>query len=153
MDLSNKDLTNMNAYDNDENIRPPDQTKRETLLDSSWYQPKTQEELDMEEAIRQSNDIAEQMENEQYQMFINKIEERKEEFKSILVKLNRLKQMDKTVEELFENVISIITHYTNCDIDNYEFDTETHDKIFKNFKTMRFNKDEMVSLSLLFKCE
>ena len=155
MDLSNNDLTNIidgdyNNDDNSENIRPPDQTKRETLLDSSWYQPKTQEELDMEEAIRQSNDIAEQMENEQYQMFINKIEERKEEFKSILVKLNRLKQIDKTVEELFETIIIIITHYTNCDIDNYEFDTETHDKIFKNFRTMRFNKDEMVSLTELF---
>ena len=81
---------------------------------------------------------------------MNKIEERKEEFKSILVKINRLKQMDKKVEELFETVISIITYYTNGDIDNYEFDTETHDKLFKIFRTMRFNKDEMVSLTKIF---
>jgi len=152
MDCSNNDLTNIidDYYYNDENIRPPDQTKRETLLDSSWYQPKTQEELDMEEAIRQSNDIAEQMENEQYQRFMNKIEERKEEFKNILVKINRLKQMDKTVEELFEPVITIIQNYVSCDIDNYAFDKETYDEIFKNFRTIRFNKDEMLSLTKLF---
>ena len=152
MDLSNNELNNI-IDGNNENIRPPDQSKRETLLDSSWYQPKSQEELDMEEALRQSNDIAEQMENEQYQMFMNKIEERKEEFKSILVKINRLKQIDKTVEELFETVITIIKHYVSCDIENYVFDKETYDEIFKNFRTMRFNKDEMASLSLLFKCE
>ena len=153
MDLSNNELNNMDDDYNTENIRPPDQIKRETLLDSSWYQPKTQEELDMEEAIKQSNDIAEQMENEQYQTFINKIEERKKEFKNILVKINRLKQIDKTVEELFETLITIINYYTSCDIDNYTFDKETYDEIFKNFRTMRFNKDEMASLSVLFKCE
>jgi hypothetical protein len=157
MDLSNNELNNMDddyKYDdNSENIRPPDQIKRETLLDSSWYQQKTQEELDMEEALRQSNDIAEQMENYQYQTFINKIEERKKEFKSILVKINRLKQIDKTVEELFETVITIIKYYVSCDIDNYAFDKETYDEIFKNFRTMRFNKDEMASLLVLFKCE
>jgi hypothetical protein len=152
MDLSNNELNNI-IDGNNENIRPPDQTKRETLLDSSWYQPKSQEELDMEEALRQSNDIAEQMENEQYQMFMNKIEERKDEFKSILVKINRLKQIDKTVEELFETVITIIKHYVICDIENYVFDKETYDEIFKNFRTMRFNKDEMASLLVLFKCE
>ena len=157
MDFSNNELNNIivdyKYDDNSENIRPPDQIKREALLDSSWYQPKTQEELDMEEAIRQSNDIAEQMENEQYQTFINKIEERKKEFKNILVKINRLKQIDKTVEDLFETLITIINYYTSCDIDNYTFDKETYHEIFKNFRTMRFNKDEMASLSLLFKCE
>ena len=151
MDCSNNELNNMIDFDyNNENIRPPDQIKREKLLDNFWYDSKTQEELDMEEAIRQSNDIAEQMELNQYQMFINKVEERKEEVKSILVKLNRLKQMDKTVEELFETIISIITYYTNCDIDNYEFDTETHDRMLKIFRTMRFNKDEMTFLQRLF---
>ena len=119
MDCSNNELNNINGEYNNKNIRPPDQIKREKLLDNFWYDSNTQEELDMEEAIRQSNNIAEQIEIRQYQMFINKVEERKEEFKSILVKLNRLKQMDKTVEELFEIIINIITRYTNCDIDNY----------------------------------
>jgi hypothetical protein len=150
MDLSNNDLYNMNAYDNDENIRPPDQIKREKLLDNFWYDTKTQEELDMEEAIRQSNDIAEQLDISQYQMFINKIEERREEFKNILIKINRLKNIDKTVEGLFETVISIITYYINGDIDDYEFDRETRDKLFHNFKTMRLSKDEIVSLTKLF---
>ena len=154
MDLSNNELNNIIDFDdNSENIRPPDQIKREKLLDNFWYDSKTQEELDMEDAIMQSNDIAEQMENEQYHMFINKIEERKKEFKNILVKINRLKQIDKTVEDLFETLITIINYYTNCDIDNYNFDKETYHEIFKNFRTMRFNKDEMASLSLLFKCE
>lgn len=139
-----------NELDSVDYIRPPDQSKKETLINNSGYNPSALEELDIENAIRESNNIAEQIEMNQYQLFMNKIEERKCEFNDILIKLHRLKSLDKTAREVFEIIISIITQYTNCELDNCKFDIETHNKIFTTLKTIRFTKCEMSSLNKIF---
>ena len=127
----------------DEFIRPPDQIKRETLIPSFF----SQEDLDIQNAIKISNDLAEEYDNDQMNKLISKIQERDITFRNIKFTFARIGKLDKEVFEIYEIIEDVINSYISNDIDFYVWDKETHCKIFKVIKNMRFNKEELKTLN------
>lgn len=133
----------MNNHTSDEFIRPPDKIKRETLIPTFF----SQEDLDIENAIKISNELAEKYDNEQMDKLIGKIQERDIQFRNIKFTFARIGKLDKEVFEIYEIIEHIINSYISTDIDFYLWDKETHNKIFKVIKNMRFNKEELKTLN------
>lgn len=136
-----------------DNIRAPDKVKRERLIeDCDWsHMPmKTPEELEIEEAIRVSNEAMDIYENEQIEKIINEIQEKKNKFKNIRFVFKRLSHFDSDIAEIYEMIEHIIDKYIVGDIEKYDWDKITYERIFKTIKNMRFNQEEMNSLKTLF---
>jgi hypothetical protein len=143
----------MNKEMNNEDIRPPDETKRETLIpagNQTYIHVKSQEELDIEEAIRKSNEIAEMHDKIQMDSFMGEIQKRREQFRNIKFIFNRVGKVDKEVAEVYEIIQYIIDSYILGDIETYKWDKETYNTIFKVIKNLRLNEVEMTLLTNLF---
>jgi hypothetical protein len=131
-------MDNMEFYKNeDDEIRPPDEVKRERLIDNNgWTQlpMKSHEELEIEEAIRLSNAAMDTYEEEQIQKLINEVHSKKNKFKNINFIFKRVSKFDKEVAEIYEIVEHAIDKYIVGDIQTYGWDKETYERIFKTIK-------------------
>jgi hypothetical protein len=148
-DNNSNDNDNYNYNYNDEFVRPPDQIKRERLIPTFL----SQEELDIQNAIKMSNELAEKYDNEQMDKLMNKIRERDVQFRNIKFTFTRISKVDKEVFEIYEIIEDIINSYISNDIDFYVWDNETHGRIFKVIKNMRFNKEELKILTDVMRYE
>jgi len=157
---NSNNMDNMEFYKNeDDEIRPPDEVKRERLIDNDNWIPlslpmmKTTEELEIEEAIRLSNAAMDTYEEEQIQKLINELHFKKNKFKNINFIFKRVSKFDKEVAEIYEIVEHAIDKYIVGDIQTYGWDKETYERIFKTIKNLRFNEQEVNTLKELFYVE
>lgn len=136
-------------------VREPDKIKKERLIDFS-YTPyihdgiNNEEELEYQKAVQESILLAEQIEEKQVKELIEKSTHRKLGTKNIMIILKRLSLLDNNVDAINKIIEPILNSYNECSIDNYNFDKETHVKIFDLLKTIRFTELEKKLLETIF---
>jgi hypothetical protein len=146
MDLSMNLIENL--YD-DDNIRPPDQSKSEILIDDN----RSIFDKELEEAIYQSIQLykTEVQKNEEYERKImeeqkDEIEKRKKFVKPILFELNRIKKYDNKLNDILNIIEPILETYCALIIENYTVDSKTYDYIFSNLSKIRINIEFLKSI-------
>lgn len=129
--------------DSEHNIRPPDNTKREQLIQDtrSDFDKQLDEtlELSLQESIN-LNQVNNFYEEEIITNYLNEIGVRREKFYNLIFVLNKLKRFDNDIKEISEIIEPIIDLYCNQYIQYYEVDEITYDKIFKIIGTIRTDK-------------
>jgi hypothetical protein len=138
--------------DFDENIRPPDEVRREQLIEDN----RTDFDKEIEKAIYLSIQDAREQEKT-YQDFEKEIinnyftiqNERKDKFREFLIDLNKLIKYDKDIKEIYEIIYPIIESYCDQFIEYVELDDITYDKIFKVIGTIRTNKKNIELLKII----
>ena len=128
------------------NIRLPDEVKRETLLEDT--RSSFQKEIDA--AVYQS-----MLEQEEYANNMTEFEtrimcessletdNRKKQFACLLHELDKVSRFDNQIKEIYNIIEPIIESYCFQFIHNYEFDKITHDKIFTTLYSIRTNKQDI----------
>ena len=136
----------------DEEIRAPDEVKREQLMNDNRCEFQKQ----MDEALYLSLQEIKNVEevNKQYEELIIKnyndeINTRKEKFQQLLLDMNKFMRFDKDIKEIYELIEPIIESYCNQYIEFIELDVDTYDRIFKIIGTIRTNKKNLENLKII----
>ena len=138
--------SSFNEFNNDNNIRAPDKTKTEKLIQYT----RSEYEKQMDEAMylsiqdfKKQQEINENYENTIINEHIKITNERKELFRGFLFDLNKLIRLDKEMKEIYEIIEPIIDSYCGQYISHYDIDSETYDRIFKVIGNVRTNKNNI----------
>lgn len=132
-----------NLFNDDNNIRPPDEIITEKLIEdnrSDFEKQIDQVLLISLLEIKEKENINKLHEEQVINDFINETNRRKNIFKEILFNLNKLSKYDKEVREIYEIIDEIIDAYCNQIIQKCELDIETYNKIFNTLKNIRNNE-------------
>jgi len=136
----------------EEEIRPPDEIKREQLLGNM----RDDYDREMSEALHISMQEAREreiqnlkFEEEIISKYNSEMAERREKFNDLLLNMNKLCKFDKDIKEVYDFIEPIIEAYC-CDFVKYfEIDEETYNKIFKILGTIRVNKNTLEILKTI----
>ena len=141
--------------DIDDNIRPPEESFNERLLEDT----RTEFEKQIDEAmylsmkeINQQQDINRQYEEQLMKDYFEESNRRKDIFKDFLFNLNKLIKFDKDIREIYNIIEPIIESYCGQYIQSCELDEETYDRIFNTLKKIRNNQiafDTLKSIILM----
>jgi hypothetical protein len=133
----------MTLSDNEDNIRPPDDSVSEQLLEDN----RSDFEKDIDEAIYLSCQEMREKEisNRKYEEQIvndynDETNKRKKIFEKFLFDLHKVGKIDKEVREIYDIIEPIIESYCDQYINTYEFDIKTYEKIFKLLGKVRTDK-------------
>lgn len=133
-----------NLYE--EYIRPPDISRRETLLQDT----KSDFDKQLEEALYQSLQLYqnEVKKNEEYEQSINQeeIEHRKKFVHPILFELNRIRKYDSKINDIYEIIHPILELYCNLEYEKYTIDKQTYNTIINGLSRTRINIDVLLSI-------
>lgn len=126
----------------EDNIRPPDESIYEQLVD--LHDTRSDFDKEMEEAIQQSMKefVDQDIINRQYEEDILKTYEkikleRKENCRELLLDINKLTHYDKDIKEIYDIIEPILECYCNQNIDFYEADEITYNRIFDLLSKIR----------------
>jgi hypothetical protein len=134
----------------DEEIRPPDETKREQLTED------VRSEFDIElekvlyltmQEVRDEEIKNHKFEEEIINNYAEQQRKRRELFRDLLVNMSKLSKFDKDIKDLYEFIDPIIEAYCLDFIQFYEIDQETHKKVFQVLGTIRVNKNILDTLT------
>jgi len=124
----------------EDNIRPPDEVVRETLLEDtrSDFEKQIDEAmyLSMQE-INQQREINREYEEQLLKDYADETKRRKEIFKDFLFNLNKIGKFDKEVRDIYDILDPIIESYCGRYFETCELDEGTYDKIFDTLKKIR----------------
>jgi hypothetical protein len=127
----------------DDNIRPPDESFSETLVEDtrSDFEKQIDEAIyiSMREMSEQQNNIK-QYEERLIKNYLEETNRRKDIFKEFLINLNKISKFDKEVREIYDIIDPIIDSYCGQYIEFCELDLETYNKIFDTLKKIRNNQ-------------
>jgi len=144
----------MDASDNyyDEEIRPPDEVKKEKLIPNRM----NTYDIELEEALYLSmqETLQEQRKNQEYEDklindYLKETEIRREKFHSLLFDIKKVSQFDKSIKDVYEIIEPIIDAYCNQNLQFYTVDEKTYNSIFNNLSTIRTNKKNIDNLKKL----
>jgi len=133
-----------NDFNKDDNIRAPDKTKVERLMEDSRseYEKQIDEALYLSiQDFKQQEQIYKKYEDEILNDHNKITNERKEQFKGFLFDLNKLIRLDKEIKEIYEIIEPIIDAYCQQYIKECQLDSITYNKIFKIIGNIRTNKN------------
>ena len=150
----------MNQSENDDNVRPPDPTITEQLIEpdefsynyyNDNYSNNFINEYDnIDEILKQSLiDFEEEEEQKMNKLLMAKKQELIEKYVSIKKKLQKIQGHDITNKDIYETVISIIEMYEMEYLNKYMVDETSYNNIFKIIKTIRLTKEEFSLLETL----
>jgi hypothetical protein len=139
---------------NEENVRSPDPIIKETLIPNFQTDlnvvPDPDSELLLNKIIKMSMDEFElynKNEDQKLEQIINEeTEERLNKYENIKKKVKHLSVIDKKLEPIYVNLLSIIEMYEQGYIINYELKKEEHKQIFNILRTIRLTKKELDTL-------
>ena len=141
----------MNFYEED--IRPPDEPKRETLLQDN----RSDFDKQLDEALYQSLQLYqaevqkhEDLEQKFIQQQREEIEKRKNLVRPILFELNRIRKYDLKIDEVFVMIDSILDSYCGLEFEECQLDKQTYNTIFNGLTKIRINMEFLLSI---IKCE
>ena len=127
----------------DQNIRIPDSTHQEQLLEDD----RSQFQREIDEALNQSMKemIDYNIKSSDYERHIideynRETNKRKSLLEPILFEINKVSKFDNDIKELYKIINPIIDSYCNMLIDHYEFDELTHNTLFKQISSLRISK-------------
>ena len=160
------DFNNFNNFTGDEyinqEIRPPDNTIREILVNSNINYdidynnivPCDYDDYDKALQLAFIESIKEQKEHEKKQLeMLEKTRLRVQSFKDVLLKIKKIGMIDKKISEFYNIIEPIIDSYCACNIDIYECDKIMYDEIFGTLKTIRLTEFELELFKNLFVIE
>jgi hypothetical protein len=146
--------------DDDDNVRPPDPTIREQLIepdefsynyyDNNYSNNFINEYDNIDEILKQSLIDFEQNEDQKMnKLLMDKKQELIEKYVIIKKKLQKIQGHDLTNKDIYETVISIIEMYEMEYLNKYMLDETSYNNIFKIIKTIRLTKEEFSLLETL----
>jgi len=161
--MENQNFNNLNYYNNiDEQIRPPDDTISEVLinntnfireydnLDDNLYD-NLYDNLDESYIFAINESIREQKEYEQKQLeLLEKTNLRVESFKNVLFKIKKISMIDAEILGFYNMIEPIINEFCDCRINSYECDIVMYTNIFNILKTIRITESELNLFKNLF---
>jgi hypothetical protein len=157
MNNENNDINDIN----DDIIRPPDPIINEQLLDNDYNY---NYELITQNITNTTNTNTTNYDDPSYTDELNKALElskrefkdeednRKNEFKSIKLKLNKILLFDRPNIFNYELILSIIELYEQCYINEYKSLNKEFNDIFNVLKTIRLTKEELSSIKKIIVC-
>jgi len=149
---------NDNNKDNkDNNIRLPDEVKRERLIYDYNNDYSNDYDKELEEALYQSIQLYEN-EMHKYEELEQKIivqhseefKKRREILKPILFELNRIKNYDNKICKILEIIEPILDLYCRLVIEKYVMDNIKYNYVFNGLKKIRIDIEILKSI---IKCE
>jgi hypothetical protein len=143
-----------NDFNKDDNIRAPDNTKVERLMEDtrSKYEKQMDEALYLSiQDFKHQEQIYKQYEEDILNEHLKIYNERKEQFRVFLFDLTKLIRLDKEIKEIYEIIEPIIDAYCAQYIKEYELDTITYEKIFKIIGNIRTSKNAIELLKNILK--
>jgi len=170
----NFNLNNLTDYEEfDEEIRPPDNTIREVLVndynnnnynnynnynndDYNYNNYDIENEIinnsgDYELQVAINESIKEQEEHEKNRLeILEKTKLRIQTFKDVLFKIKKISMIDEKILKFYNIIEPIIDSYCACNIDTYECDKALYDEIFSTLKTIRLTESDVVLFKNLF---
>jgi hypothetical protein len=154
MDTSNNEFLFEGCEDN---IRPPDEVKRETLIENIDVRSQFEKEIDeaLFQSIQEHTEYEKKMEEYEANIIYESLQEtenRKKQFASLLHDVNKVSKFDIQIKGIYNIIEPIIESYCCQYITNYEFDEITYEKIFTTLSTIRTNKNNIELLkTIIFK--
>jgi hypothetical protein len=135
-----------NFEEDEENIRLPDEVKRETLIEDT--RSTFQKEIDgaIYQSMLEHEEHAQQMADFETKIMYDsslETENRKKQFACLLHDMDKVSRFDKQIKEIYNIIEPIIESYCFQFIINYEFDKITYEKIFTTLSTIRTNKKDI----------
>jgi hypothetical protein len=150
MENSNSNFNNLNYYDNnnDDQIRPPDNTIREILVNDYYNNdnmiPCDYDEYDNAFQLACIESIREQEE------LLENTNLRTQSFKNVLLKIKKISMIDPEILDFYNMIEPIIDEYCSCRINSYECDINMYNSIFNTLKTIRITESELELFKNLF---
>jgi len=144
MDTSNNEY----IFEDDENIRLPDEVKRETLIENIDIRTPFEKQIDeaLFQSIKEYTEYEKKMNDYETSIIYESLQEtenRKQQFASLLHDIVRISKFDIQIKEIYNIIGPIIESYCAQFITNYEFDEITYEKIFATLSTIRTNKNNI----------
>ena len=152
MNNENNDINDIN----DDIIRPPDPIINEQLLDNDYnYELINQNITNTTNTTNTTNYNTDEL-NKALELskreFKDEEDNRKNEFKSIKLKLNKILLFDRPNIFNYELILSIIELYEQCYINEYKSLNKEFNDIFNVLKTIRLTKEELSSIKKIIVC-
>lgn len=143
--------SSFNFYEED--IRPPDEPKRETLLQDN----RSDFDKQLDEALYESLQLYqaevqkhEDLEKKFIQQQCEEIEKRKNLVRPILFELNRIRNYDQKLNNIYEIIEPILDSYCGLEFEECQLDKQTYNTIFNGLTKIRINMEFLMSI---IKCE
>jgi hypothetical protein len=142
-----------NSFDDTEdNIRHPDEVKREQLLQDtrSVFQKEMDEAIYLSfQEVKNQQEISRKYEEQLIQEYNSEVNRRKEIFTKFIFDLNRLIKIDKDVKEIYYIIEPIIDSYCLQYLQVCELDEITYEKIFNLLSKIRTDKSAVEILKII----
>lgn len=142
----------MDNFQEDDNIRPPDEVVRETLLEDtrSDFEKQIDEAmyLSMQE-IRQESEINRQYEEQLLKDYADETKRRVNLFKNFMANMTKLSRFDQEVREIYNILDPIIESYCGQYFETCVLDQQTYDKIFDTLKKIRNDQQAFDTLKTI----
>ena len=159
--MSNFNFNNLTDYEDfdEEEIRPPDNTIREILVNdyNHYYDNRILCDYDDYDNSLQLAFIESIKEQEEYEKkrleMLEKTRLRVQSFKDVLFKIKKISMIDPQILKFYNIISSVIDSYCDCHIDIYECDKVMYDEIFSTLKTIRLTESELQLFKNLFVIE
>lgn len=142
----------MDNFQEDDNIRPPDEVVRETLLEDT----RSDFEKQMDEAMylsmqemKQQREINEQYEEQLLKNYADETKRRINLFKNFMANMTKLCRFDNEVREIYNILDPIIESYCDLYFETCELDGGTYDKIFDTLKKIRNDQQALDTLKTI----
>ena len=150
MDTSNNEY----IFEDDENIRVPDEVKRERLIENIDIRSQFEKQIDeaLFQSIKEHTEYEKKINEYETSIIYESLQEtknRKQQFASLLHDIVRISKFDTQIKEIYNIIEPIIELYCAQFITNYEFDEITYEKIFTTLSTIRTNKNNIELLKTL----
>ena len=159
----NNDINNYINDIDDDNIRPPDPIINEQLLDNDNdydYELINQNITNIFNITNTTNHNVPSYNDElnkalelSKREFKDEEDNRKNEFKSIKLKLNKILLFDRPNIFNYELILSIIELYEQCYINEYKSLNKEFNDIFNVLKTIRLTNEESSSIKKIIVCK
>ena len=151
----NNDINNY-INDIDDNIRPPDPIINEQLLDNDYNYELINQNITNTNTTNYieasyNDELSNALELSKRE-FKDEEDNRKNEFKSIKLKLNKILLFDRPNIFNYELILSIIELYEQCYINEYNSLNKEFNDIFNVLKTIRLTKEELSSIKKIIVC-
>jgi hypothetical protein len=131
-------------------IRSPDKIKKDKLLDDDDISDVTDYDYQINAALYLSSqeikyqiDLNSQFEEKLLGEYLIETSNRRDNFRDLLLKLNKLIKFDQSVKPVYTIIIQIIEKYCSQTIQYFEVNTATYEKIFDCLKTIRVDQKNL----------
>jgi hypothetical protein len=159
--MDNINFNDNNDNNDNDNIREPDPVKKEQLIDNNNiydFNPIIQnydDELDkaLELSKKEFEFIQDEQEKHVFELIKKEEEDRKNEFKTIKIKLSKILLFDRPNCGKYELILSLIQLYEENCIKEYKSIELEYNDLFKLLKSIRLTNQELESLRKLIVCQ